>query len=104
MASLISATIDLSKVDKSKIKKNGKYQNYNITISVNDTSNENGVNVLIYDMQTKGERDNKDKKNYLGSGKVLWHNNKITNGVNKVSEEQKIIKSSNNSSGDDLPF
>ena len=72
MSKLISASIDLSKIDKSKIvEKNGaKY--YNITISLNDEKDKYGNDCAIMQEQTKEERLAKEKKVYLGNGKIFW--------------------------------
>ena len=72
MSKLISASIDLSKIDKSKIvEKNGaKY--YNITISLNDEKDKYGNDCDIMQEQTKEERLAKEKKVYLGNGKIFW--------------------------------
>jgi hypothetical protein len=73
MGSLISASIDLSKIDRKKITegKNGaKY--YNILISVNDEKNQYGQDVSISENQSKEERESGAKKNYLGNGKTIW--------------------------------
>lgn len=72
MAKLISASIDLTKIDKSKIvEKDGKKW-YNITIALNDEKDTYGNNVAISQGQTKDESAAKVKKVYLGNGKVVW--------------------------------
>lgn len=53
MAQLISLSIDVTKITKSKIK-DGKW--LNLTISVNNEVNEYGKNVSLYEEQTKEER------------------------------------------------
>jgi len=95
MGSLISASIDLNKIDKSKITegKNGaKY--YNILISVNDEKNQFGQDVSISENQSKEERDGGAKKNYLGNGKTIWSG----------STKSKPAGVSEHSKNDDLPF
>lgn len=74
MARLISASINLSKIDKSKItvSKNGDSY-YNITISVNDNPNDYGQDVSIYDSQSKEQREAKEPKKFLGNGKTFWN-------------------------------
>ena len=74
MSTLISGSIDLSKVDKSKLK-DGKY--LQVQISVNDTTDNYGNNVSITVNQTKEEREAKEKKTYLGNAKVVWTDNVI---------------------------
>jgi len=69
MAQIISASINATKITKSKMK-DGKY--VNISIIINDEADQYGNNVAIIESQTKEERDAKEKKNYLGNGKVVW--------------------------------
>ncbi len=73
MAQIISASIDLTKIDKSKIvegKQGGKY--YPISILVNDSQNEHGQDTAIVEAQSKEERERKEKKKYIGNGKTVW--------------------------------
>lgn len=77
MSSLISVSIDLTKIDKSKIiegKKGGKY--LNVTISVNDEPDKYGNNVSLWNGQTKEEREAKKDRLFLGNGKVIWSSDK----------------------------
>ena len=73
MAQLISLSIDLLKIDRSKIinGKNGA-EYYPITISVNDEKDQYDNDVSSYDSQSKEQRDAKEKRNYLGNGKTVW--------------------------------
>ena len=106
MSSLISVSIDLTKIDKSKINnhQNGsKY--YNLTLSVNDETNQYGQNVGVYDSQSKEERDANHQKNYLGNGKVVW------TGDGKISVAQRQENGTANEAANvpaeddgDLPF
>ena len=73
MGAIISASIDLAKIDKSKIvagKNGAKY--YNILISINDEKNQYGQDVSISENQSKEEREGGQKKNYIGNGKTIW--------------------------------
>lgn len=77
MAKLINASIDLAKIDKSKIvttDKNGqpfangaKY--LNISIWINDQPDQYGNIASISINQTKEEREAGQKKIYIGNGK-----------------------------------
>ena len=70
MAGIINFSIDLSKVNKEKLK-DGKYLNG--TMKVNDEVNDYGQNAQIFHAQTKEERANESvKKEYFGNGKVVW--------------------------------
>ena len=73
MAQLISASIDVSKISKDKLVKGAKGNYLNITISVNDEVDQYGNQVGIYESQSKEEREAKEKKNYLGNGKIAWN-------------------------------
>jgi hypothetical protein len=94
MSTLISGSIDLTKIDKEKLV-NGKY--LNIQISINDNSDQYGNNVGITIGQSKEEREAKAKKTYIGNAKVVW-----TDGSIKVAE--KVQESAPIQAKDDLPF
>lgn len=72
MAQLISASIDVSKISKDKLIKGEKGTYLNITISINDEVDQYGNQAGIYESQSKEEREAKEKKNYLGNGKIAW--------------------------------
>ena len=101
MASLISVSIDVSKLPKEKFVKGKKGVYYKFTIGVNDTTNQYGQNVSMWDEQTQEEREAKSKKNYLGNGKVFWTDNNIVKAEPKQNEELVI---EDNSEDDGLPF
>ena len=78
MARLVSASINLSLIDKSKIvegKNGAKY--YDITIAFNDEKDKYGNDCTITAGQTKEEREAKAKKIYLGNGKTRWSSDGI---------------------------
>lgn len=107
MTKIISASLNLSKIDKSKIqdkdsngnpyKDNAKY--YPIQIIINDTPDAYNNDVSISTGQTKEDRDRKDKRVFLGNGRVIWTDeNKI--GSNPVTQ----TKESTQDDFSDLPF
>lgn len=99
MGTIINASIDLTKVDKSKLIK-GKY--LNLSISVNDNMDNYGNNVALSIQQTKEEREIKASKTFLGNGKVVY-----TNGVVKVAEKQDKQQTATEkmlNANDNLPF
>jgi hypothetical protein len=99
MGTLINASIDLTKVDKSKLIK-GKY--LNMTVIVNDDLDKFGNNVAITIQQSREERDLKASKTYLGNGKVVY-----TNGeVNVAEKQEKPLQNTSDKFKDvpDLPF
>ena len=103
MASIISASIDLTKIDKAKIYEGKKGKYYPITVVLNDEPGQYGDSGYIMTEQTKEERDAKTQKQYLGNVKVVW-----TNGQNVTTAEkqgvQQSIEMQAASAEPDLPF
>ena len=73
MSKIIAASIDLTKLDKSRIKpgKNGA-EYYDISIILNDQPNQYGQDTSITTGQTKEERAAKVKASYIGNGKTVY--------------------------------
>lgn len=85
MGTIASISIDLNKLDKSKIvegKNGAKY--YNLNISVNDTTDQYGNNIQVTEPQTKEQREAKTPRVFYGNGKVIW-----TDGVIKIAEKKQ---------------
>lgn len=80
---IVNASIDLTKIEKSKIIKGKKGSYINVTIFVNDETDQYGNNASIIVSQTKEERDAKVDRVYLGNGKT------VSNGQPK--KEESII-------------
>ncbi len=96
MATLISASLDVTKITKDRLNE-GKY--LNITISVNDDTTY-GNNCGVYENQTKEEREAKAKRNYIGNGKVVWTDGTITLAEKEEKKEEKKVEAKQ----EDLPF
>lgn len=65
MATIATISIDLNKLDKSKIiegKNGAKYYNFNIAL--NDQTDQYGNNVQVSEPQTKEQRDAKERKRF----------------------------------------
>lgn len=84
MATIINASINLSKIDKTKMiqGKDGALY-YNIEIYINDEKDKFENDVSVAERQTKEQREAKEKKNYLGNGRVVW------TSESKKQEEKK---------------
>ncbi len=76
---IFNASIDLSKIEKAKIKKK-KY--LDITGFINDEVDQYGNNVAIIVSQSKEEREVKTPRVYLGNGK--------TNTINKPAPAEEV--------------
>ena len=70
MAGLVNVSLDLSKIDKTKVK-DGKY--LNASVAIGDDTNQYGQNASMYISQSKEEREAKDARTYIGNGKVVWN-------------------------------
>ena len=92
MSAIITLSIDLTKIDKSKLK-DGKY--LNTQIFINDET-KFGNNVSMAYSQSKEERESKQPKQYIANGKVNW-----TDGSIKVAEKDEVKVEVVN---DSLPF
>jgi hypothetical protein len=110
----LSVSIDLSKIDKSRIvstDKNGKpYDSgakyYNIDIIVFNEANQYGSDVMVSEGQTKEERDNKVKSNIIGNGKTVYQANQAqeSSAVKTPQVNNQMPPPSEFMSNDELPF
>jgi hypothetical protein len=103
MAGLLSVSINVADLPKEKFVQGKKGTYYNFTISVNDDTNQFGQNVSLFDSQTKEEREAKKSKTYIGNGKVVWTDGKMT-----TVEREDLGKAANPAPAaaddGDLPF
>lgn len=90
---ILNGSIDLAKIDKSKIKemtlKNGNVAKFlDITIIVNDSLDKFGKDGSISMSQSKEEREAKHSKTFIGNVKKVYDNSGSgTKSVNKQSNE-----------------
>jgi hypothetical protein len=95
MSAILNLSIDLSKVDKSKLV-DGKY--LNTQVFINDET-KYGNNVSMAYSQSKEQREAKEPKQYIANGKVVYVNNGI------VVAEKEVENVVNNTKEDsNLPF
>lgn len=95
---IISGSIDLESIDKSKLNK-GKYLNFDILLS--DESKYNN-NAWVVQSQTKEEREAKTKKISLGNAGVRWINPDTTI---VVAQREEVTNTQQNEAREvDLPF
>lgn len=98
MSKLIALSLNLSKIDKTKLiaGKNGSY--LNLTVSLNDTDDAFGNNVSCWTSQSKEERDAKEERTFLGNGKIIFDGDKGS------SQSQTTHKKATATVVPDLPF
>lgn len=76
MATILNASLNVAKIDKTKLIAGKTGQFLNVTITINDEVDKFGNNASIFESQSKEEREAKAPKNYLGNGKVIWTSDK----------------------------
>ena len=81
MAIILSASLNVAKIDKTKLIAGKTGQFLNVTITINDEIDKFGNNASIFESQSKEEREAKTPKNYLGNGKVIWTSDKKNNDL-----------------------
>jgi hypothetical protein len=76
-----------------------------LTISINDTTNNYNQNVSAFVAQTKEQREAKANKFYVGNGRTVWTDGKIIAfEYKKDTAETKKAETDNNGNDPDLPF
>ena len=90
MAALTEISIDVKKIDKSKLYK-GQY--LNLVVHTRDELSQYGQNAGVYYSQSKEERDAKEKKQYLGNGKVIWTDGNINTAKDLTPAETASLNS-----------
>ena len=87
----MSSLINLS------IKGKDGYKNY--TISISDETNQYGQNVVMYEQQSKEDRENKVPKKYIGNGAVI-----SSSGTIAVADKKEVNNTPKVEENNDLPF
>ena len=90
---LHSISIDVTKIDKSRLYVGKKGTYLKLTIAEKDEPDQFGNNLSAWEEQTEEERKNKTQRNFLGNGKTIW-TEKPANEANEASDNNP----------DDLPF
>ena len=80
----------MKKIDKSKLQK-GQY--LNLIVHTRDEVSQYGQNAGVYYTQSKEEREAKEKKQYLGNGKVIWTDGNITTAKSLAPAETASLNS-----------
>ncbi len=99
MSAIINYSLRVDKLPKEKFiaGKDGAVY-VNLTMSVNDETRY-GNNASIMISQTKEEREAKKPRTYIGNGKVVWTDNKIT-----LAEREEVKEVVQEAETSDLPF
>jgi hypothetical protein len=84
MATIINASIDVTKIPKDSLVKGKKGTYANVTVFINDETRF-GNNASIAMSQSKEQREAGDPKVYLGNGRVVY-----TEGAVTVAEREGV--------------
>jgi len=103
MSATISFSIDLSKIDKSKVIQGKKGTYYNVVAFVNDQADAYGNNVKIATDKTKEERDSGAPTHWLGNGKVITTDGSIS-AVQLVGNQAQQAPAPAPAENMDFPF
>ena len=98
MSAIVNFSLDLSKLPKEKMIKGKKGTYINLSLSVNDETNQYGSNASVTLSQTKEERDAKQDKLYVGNGQVVWTDGTCVRAEKKTESVVEEVATS------DLPF
>lgn len=102
---MITVSIDLAKIDKSRIKTTDKGQKfYNLVVDERKEPDTYGNTHTVYESQSKEERERKDKKNYIGNGKEYKFQNSNTQQPSAGYTPPANNAPTANAVEDDLPF
>lgn len=105
MAQIISCSIDVTKIDKSKLvegKNGAKYFNFNL--NVNDQEDKYGKDCSISLPQTKEERAAKANRTFIGNGKTVWRSHLHLATPAAAVTHQTVKPQTNEQGTDTLPF
>jgi len=95
MSAIVNFSLDLTKLPKEKMIKGKKGTYINLSLSVNDETNDFGQNASVFISQTKEEKG--EKKNYVGNGKVVWTDGTCVKATANDAVVEEVASS-------DLPF
>jgi hypothetical protein len=102
MASIVNFSINLDKIDKTKIINGAKGKYLPLTVTLNNEVDQYGNQGPVIIAQSKEDRAAKAEKVYLGNATVVW-----TDGINvdrAPYEDQPAVAAAVAEEEDDLPF
>jgi len=87
MSKLISLSIDVTKIDKTKLYKGAKGTYLNVDVWIDETADEDWKKVSANQSQSKEEREATQPKNYVGKGKLVYGWDDVAPALDPVTEE-----------------
>ena len=71
----VNLSIDVSKLDKSRLYKGAKGTYANLTVFIDSNPDQYGKNGGVKEQATKDERDDKVKMPFVGNATIFWSDN-----------------------------
>jgi hypothetical protein len=71
----VNLSIDVSKLDKSRLYKGAKGTYANLTVFIDSNPDQFGKNGGVKEQATKDERDQKVKMQFVGNATIFWSDN-----------------------------
>ncbi len=71
----VNLSIDVSKLDKSRLYKGAKGTYANLTVFIDSNPDQYGKNGGVKEQATKDERDQKVKMPFVGNATIFWSDN-----------------------------
>ena len=99
---IINFSVNLNKVDKSKIIEGKKGKYLPLTAFIQDEKDQYGNNVAVIQSQDEDERKNKTAKNYVANGKVVFQSEANAETQNSESKPKATFTTQDDNDG--LPF
>jgi hypothetical protein len=99
---IINFSVNLNKVDKSKIIEGKKGKYLPLTAFIQDEEDQYGNNVAVIQSQDEDERKNKTAKNYVANGKVVFQSEANAQPQNSESKPKATFTTQDDNDG--LPF
>lgn len=103
MSALVNASINVAKIPKDELIKGEKGSYLNVTVSLNDETDQYGNNASIYVAQSKEEREAGEDRTYLGNGRVVWTDGSVQT-YQKEGEQAAVPAGGMEDVDDELPF
>lgn len=107
MSHLLSFRLNVKNLPKDKMVKGEKGVYIDLTFSLNDEENEYNQSVSAWIAQSQEERENNQKRNYVGNGRVIWSDGTALPVPKKPEQPQPVEVNVGGSDDDDdidLPF
>ena len=87
MSKIVSLSVNVDKIDKTKLVKGEKGTYLNLTLDIKDEKDPYGNDGGVWQGQTKEEREAKTDRNYLGNCKVVWEGQSTPQPVSVANED-----------------